>query len=143
MRPVTTDDFTEAARVEALRAWVKESDRMDSIGTLGAHMAEWARTHLAQQATARAHKTKACPTCHGDVHVDLAGDIWTTSNAPTDAEVEAAARGLHAALEAVHGTAWDDLGKAHRNRWYDLARAALTAASAARRGESDDSNHKG
>src|SRR5699024_5208542 len=118
--------------------WLDEG--MGSGFVLGAL---WARTHLAQQATARARKTKACPTCHGDVHVDLAGDIWTTSNAPTDAEVEAAARGLHAALEAVHGTAWDDLGKAHRNRWYDLARAALTAASAARRGESDDSNHPG
>src|SRR5699024_1019022 len=46
---MTTDPFTDAARVEALRAWVKESDRMDSIGTLGAHMAEWARTHLAAQ----------------------------------------------------------------------------------------------
>src|SRR5690625_1627371 len=48
--------------------------------------AEWARTHLAQRATARARKAKTCPTCHGDVHVDLAGDIWTTTNAPTDAE---------------------------------------------------------
>ena len=53
---MTTDPFTDAARAEALRAWVKESDRMDSIGTLGAHMAEWARTHLAAQ---RAEEVRA------------------------------------------------------------------------------------
>ena len=46
---MSADPFTEAARVEALRAWVKESDRMDSIGTLGAHMAEWARDRLTTQ----------------------------------------------------------------------------------------------
>src|SRR5699024_9800879 len=82
-----------------------------------------------------------------DLEHFMAGAEWArdhlAAQEPTDAEVEAAARGLHAALEAVHGTAWDDLGKAHRNRWYDLARAALTAASDARRGESDDSNHPG
>ena len=145
MRPVTTDDFTEAARVEALRAWVKESDRMDSIGTLGAHMAEWARTHLAQQATARAHKTKACPTCHGDVHVDLAGDIWTTTNAPTDAEVEAATLELYVRSHHSTGrqTPFESLDREEKVSWAEDGRAVLSAARAARRGESDDSNHKG
>src|SRR5699024_9170089 len=72
-----------------------------------------------------------------DLEHFMAGAEWArdhlAAQEPTDAEVEAAARGLHAALEAVHGTAWDDLGKAHRNRWYDLARAAVSAARAARR----------
>src|SRR5699024_2739541 len=103
--------------------WLDEG--MGSGFVLGAL---WARTHLAQQATARARKTKACPTCHGDVHVDLAGDIWTTSNAPTDAECIAF---WYAFEDAADETNIENI------------RAALSAARAARRGESDDSNHPG
>ena len=46
---MTTDNFTEAARAEAFRVWFEEPTTLDTISELGAHMAEWARTHLAAQ----------------------------------------------------------------------------------------------
>src|SRR5699024_10450322 len=176
---MTTDPFTNAARLEGIRkarGYVKTAPETAQAedGYRGGFRAgaEWARTHLAAQRAeeARAWAVQQYPSgtpldqdrrmvaaeteayLSGRSERDMselaqaakhAGPVDPPAQEPTDAEVEAAARGLHAALEAVHGTAWDDLGKAHRNRWYDLARAALTAASAARRGESDDSNHPG
>lgn len=45
---MTTDNFTEAARAEAKRYWLEGPDA-PSPETLGEHMAEWARAHLAAQ----------------------------------------------------------------------------------------------
>lgn len=44
---MTTDPFTEAARAEAERWWPGIAG--PTILALGAHMAEWARAHLAAQ----------------------------------------------------------------------------------------------
>src|SRR5699024_6294689 len=128
--------YLAAQRAEEVRAWAVQQypsgtpldqDRRMVAAETEAYLSGRSERDMSELAQAAKH----------------AGPVDPPAQEPTDAEVEAAARGLHAALEAVHGTAWDDLGKAHRNRWYDLARAALTAASAARRGESDDSNHPG
>lgn len=43
------DAFETAARAEAERAWFEGPPTLDTIADLGAHMAEWARTHLAAQ----------------------------------------------------------------------------------------------
>src|SRR5699024_1747963 len=101
--------------------------------------AEWARTHLSEQATARARKAKACPTCHGDVHVDLAGDIWTTSNAPTDAEVEAATLELYVRSHHSTGrqTPFESLDHEEQVAWVEDGRAVLDAARSARRDEEE------
>lgn len=45
---MTTDDFTTAARAEAKRHWLDGPDA-PSPQEMGAHMAEWARTYLAEQ----------------------------------------------------------------------------------------------
>lgn len=47
---MTTDDFTTAAHAEAIRAWTTpQFDGGNVIGMLGQHMAEWARTYLAER----------------------------------------------------------------------------------------------
>lgn len=46
----TNDDFETAARAEAVRAWTTpQFDGGNVIEMLGQHMAEWARTYLAEQ----------------------------------------------------------------------------------------------
>ena len=106
---MTNDNFTEAAKAEAMRAY-RDTGMPRYI--LGVHMAEWARTHLAAQE-------------------------------PTDDEVEAAARAMR--IETLAGTVrpgaaarwWDngDVSPDEADKLRRLARAALSAARAARRDE--------
>ena len=112
---MTNDNFTEAARAEADRR-MREADFVTSGDMVRAHGftqgAEWARTHLAAQE-------------------------------PTDDEVEAAARAMR--IETLAGTVrpgaaarwWDngDVSPDEADKLRRLARAALSAARAARRDE--------
>ena len=120
---MTNDNFTEAARAEAERRHpdsvdVETGEPVDDWGFEEQGRrdfrdgAEWARTHLAAQE-------------------------------PTDAEVETAARAMR--IETLAGTVrpgaaarwWDngDVSPDEADKLRRLARAALSAASAARRDE--------
>lgn len=103
---MTRDPFAEAARAEAVRWWqTPASSPGNVIEKLGQHMAEWARTHLAAQE-------------------------------PTDAEVEAAARKVFEADAPSHEPhEWFEASEALRSDYRGTARAALSAARAARRDE--------
>lgn len=61
----------------------------------------------------------------------------TLAAPPTDAEVEAGARGLFLHDYPGNEGAWDAPGDAGKASWKSRARAALTAAYAARREASD------
>ena len=49
MNTTEPDAFTAAARKEAQLASLDRNGRIGGVGDLGAHMAEWARAHLAAQ----------------------------------------------------------------------------------------------
>ena len=101
---MTTDPFTDAARAEALRAWVKEPDRMDSIGTLGAHMAEWARDRLAEQeATDAEVEAAARALAYWD-----GADRWATPEYDGEIPESAYRHGARKALSAARAARRDE-----------------------------------
>lgn len=131
--PFAIDPFTEAARAYARERYPSGTDLDRDRRMVVDEFAVWAREHLAAQDEA-AIRSLAATTVHtGQDIVEAAQIMRDVAQEPTDAEVEAAARALHTALYAVHETEWEELGKAHRDRWADTARAALTAARAAGR----------
>ena len=114
---MTPDTFTEAARAEANRYWLETlQDETVGIGDLGEHMAEWARTHLAAQEPTDAEVEAAARA------LDLEGAVYAFNGDRTAAETDVAARLLR--MDSAKG-----------EELQIKARAALSAARAARRDE--------
>ncbi|WP_087483999.1 hypothetical protein [Brachybacterium massiliense] len=139
---MTTDPFTEAeladyARAEAETRWPQRraGHYVQQLAFVAG--AEWARAHLAAQEGHRRVRKYAddWDTC------TCGYDAWPCrSQEPTDAEVEAAARAIAAEQDRriglKAGVWWS--AERRRNLARTDARAALSAARAARRDETGD-----
>lgn len=64
-----------------------------SVRANAAELSRWTN-HLAEYAVRYRSTGETCPACAGDIHVDLAGKIWTTSNPALDR-----VRALHRPIE--------------------------------------------
>ena len=157
----TTDNFTEAASAAAEEQWTRDlapghplpgPRRMDRrIGfTMGAL---WARAHLAAQEesvlmTSREEtiSDRLSDAGYTEYAEDEDGGVtWVSAplgevlrivsaaQEPTDAEVEAAARVIW--HESTGKSRWGSVNAERRAVYLDMARAALSAARAARRDE--------
>lgn len=110
---MTTDDFTATALAEAERRWPR--DLLDVPGS--------------------ARNVSGSARMNRRIGFDL-GARWARTDLaaqePTDAEIDAVAASI---LWETSGRHWEDISDGERREYREYARAALSAARAARRDE--------